>query len=250
MAKKIISTLLVALMCIALLCACTPSQDTTTTTANPQPSASQSTDPQPTDPPKEEVKEIKISDYLGKDVWEDDGGDVSIKDDHILFDNAFMGDFAALRLTEKAQNVTYKFSIQLSDIPTDLSEEAGTWWDSELIIVGRSAVAGNSYQSGDQKGYCLTAWGDLGKVYIGRAGYDDAFGSVEWNVNDGQPHDIEFTLTNNEDNTQVTIVLKVDGQVIFEGVDDGSKVKQERPALYPDEGGFTIRCKYFKAIVK
>lgn len=274
MAKKLMTTLLVALMCIALLCACTPNNPSETPNqsdnkdnVDPNPSGNQDDagstggqeDPDPStgddepDPSIGEdesgIKTINISDYLGNaDIWEDDGGDVYIEEDHILFDNAMAGDYAALRLTEQAQDVTYKFTIKLSDLPA-VSKDDGTWYDAELIIVGRSAVAGNSYQSGEQTGYCLTSWGDMGKVYIGRAGYDDAFGSVLWNINDGEEHEIEFTLVNNEDDTQVSITLKVDGEVLFEGVDDGSKVKNDRTALYPEAGGLTIRCKYFEATV-
>lgn len=249
MAKKILTTLLVLLMCAALLCACGGEGNNNTSTTG----ASNDTTAAPEDTTAAsgtdgEVTEVVLSEYFGKDVWEDDG-DVYVEEDHILFDNAFMGDFAALRLTETAQNVTYKFTLQLDKIPTDLSVDEGTWWDSELLILGRSTLAAPAWEEG-QTGYCLTAWGDMSEVFIGRAGHDDAFGSIQWNVADGQPHDIEFSLVNNEDNTTVTITLTIDGEVVFTTVDDGSIVKEGRTPLFPDEGGLTIRCKYVQATIK
>lgn len=250
MAKKIMTTLLVLLMCTALLCACgseasTANPTTAETEAAPAAEAATTSAAETAD---EGTKEVVLADYFGQDVWEDDGGDVYVEEDHILFDNAFMGDFSALRLTETAKNVTYKFTLQLEEIPTDLSVDEGTWWDSELLILGRSALAAPGWEEG-QTGYCLTAWGDMSEVFIGRSGYDDAFGSIQWNVTDGEPHDIEFSLVNNADDTAVTITLKVDGEVVFETVDDGSIVKEGGTALYPDEGGLTIRCKYVQATI-
>ena len=255
MAKKILTTLLVALMCAALLCACGGDSTSTTTGASNDTTAAPETTEAPADDTTAapsgngEVTEIVLSDYFGQDVWEDDGGDVYVESDHILFDNSFMGDFAALRLTETAQNVTYKFTLQLDKIPTDLSADEGTWWDSELLILARSSLAAPGWEDG-QTGYCLTAWGDMSEVYIGRSGHDDAFGSIQWNVNDGEPHDIEFSLVNNEENTAVTITLTVDGEVVFTTVDDGSIVKEGRTPLFPDAGGLTIRCKYIEATIQ
>lgn len=258
MAKKILMTLLAVLMCAGLLCACTsaPASSTPETTAANETAAPETeaaeTEAAETEAPavegSSETKEIVLSDYFSQDVWEDDGGDVYVEEDHILFDNAFMGDFSALRMTETAQNVTYKFTLQLDEIPTDISVDEGTWWDAELLILGRSALAAPGWEEG-QTGYCLTAWGDMSEVFIGRSGHDDAFGSIQWNVNDGEPHDIEFSLINNEDNTAVTITLVVDGEVVFEAVDDGSIVKEGRTPLYPDAGGLTIRCKYVQATI-
>lgn len=122
--------------------------------------------------------------------------------------------------------------------------------DSEFLVVARSTIAGNSWQDdGSQKGYTLTAWGDMSEVCIGRCGYDDAFGTFQWNIADGEAHAIEFTVENNADNTQVTITLVVDGVEIAKVVDDGSLVKNERPNLYPDAGGLTIRCKWLDATI-
>jgi hypothetical protein len=78
---------------------------------------------------------------------------------------------------------------------------------------------------------------------------DDAFGTFQANIGDGQAHDIEFTVVNNEDGT-VSLKLVIDGNVIAEVVDDGTKSKNDRPTLYPDAGGLTIRAKWLEAIVK
>lgn len=249
MAKKIIALLLAALMCCTLLCACSGTQD-----ENPNPSE----DPQPSESKTPEgsqsvqtgeVKEIKVSDYFSQEaLWEDDGGDFTMDADKLVLNNAFMGDFSTLQLKEEAQNVTYKFTIQLSDIPTTLSVDEGTWWDAELMILGRSTLAAPGWEDG-QTGYSLTAWGDMSEVYIGRAGHDDAFGSVKWGIEDCEPHDIAFSLINNEDNTEVTIRLSVDGEVIFETVDDGSIIKDGKTPLFPEPGTLTLRCKYLKATI-
>ncbi len=257
--KKLIA-LLLALTMVFALAACGTTEPAPT---EAKPTEAAPTEAAPTEEPTEapteaeqpgeevtgEPVEVVLADYFSQDVWEDDGGDVYVEEDHILFDNAFMGDFSALYLTETAQNVTYKFSLQLEEIPTDISVDEGTWWDAELLILGRSAIAAPGWEEG-QTGYSLTAWGDMSEVFIGRAGHDDAFGSIQWNVTDGQPHDIEFSLQNNEDSTTVTITLTVDGEVVFETVDDGSIVKEGRTPLFPEAGGLTIRCKYVQATIK
>ncbi len=258
MAKKIIALLLAALMCCALLCACNDSQGKKPNPSDdPKPSASQPVDSKPEDTkpqdskpaPSGELKEIKVADYFSKeDLWEDDGGEFNMEADKLVMDNALMGDFSTLQLKEEAQNVTYKFTLQLSDIATDLSVDDGTWWNSELMILGRSTLAAPGWEEG-QTGYSLTAWGDMSEVFIGRAGHDDAFGSVKWGVEDGKPHDIEFSLINNEDNTTVTVRLSVDGKVVFEQVDDGSIKKDGRTPLFPEPGTLTLRCKYLKATI-
>lgn len=196
------------------------------------------------------AKTINVSDYLSQDVWEDDGGFVTVSGDGIVFDDCYAGEYAALRLKETADDATWKFNLQLTEIPEGLSEDAGNWWDAELCIVVRSAVAGSGYASGEQTGYTITCWGDMSTVYLGRSGYDDAFGSFSWPCGDGKPHDVEITATNNADKTAVTVKLVVDGTVIAEVTDDGSLVKEGRTNLFPDAGGLTIRCKYVAAAVK
>lgn len=257
--KKTLVTLLAALLCIALLCACDPSivnpSDTQTSTQGNPTGTQASTQGDPTSAPTSgqvsdgSVKTVKLSEYFGdKDIWEDDGGDVTVEEDKIVFDNGYMGDFSTLRLTETAQNVCYQFTIQLEDIPEELSEAEGTWWDAEVMILLRSTLLAPGWEDG-QTGYSLTAWGDMSKVYIGRAGHDDAFGFVEWGCNDGKPHDIEFSAVNNADNTEVTLKLVVDGETVFEKVDDGSITKKDRIPLFPDEGGLTLRAKYVKMTI-
>ena len=243
--KKYFAILVAILTCVAMLSACTPNEPTdpgsTPSNTPTEPSSNVQT------PPADEGKKIVVADYLSKDVWEDDGGDVTISDEKILFSNFYAGDFASVRLTETAANATWEFTVQIKQIPEGLSEEAGDWWDAEFLAIIRSAVPGGSYLDGEQTGYTITSWGDLNTVYIGRAGYDDAFGSVAWPLGDGQPHVISFTAENNESNTVVHLTLAVDGEVIFECDDDGSLVKKERVSLYPDAGGLTIRCKYLTA---
>lgn len=255
--KKILCLILAALMLCAMLTACgggneeTQPKDTTPQQTEPQQTEPQQTEPQQTEPQQAENTVITVSEYFADDAkWEDDGGYHDRAADKIHFDNFMAGDYCALRLTEEAQNVTYKFKLTISQL-APVSMDDWTWWDSELLIIARSTLAAASwYDDGTQKGYTLTSWGDMSTVFIGRAGYDDAFGEFAWNVNDGQPHDIELSVVNNEDNTQVTITLIVDGTEVASVVDDGTKIKNERPGLYPDAGGLTIRCKWLDATVE
>ncbi len=253
--KKILCLVLAALMLCAMLTACN-SSDTQET--DPKETQSQQTEPQGTEPqetePQAAISEntvITVADYIADDSkWEDDSGYHDRKDGKIHFDNFMAGDYCALRLTEEAQNVTYKFKLTINQL-APVSMDDWTWWDSELLIIARSSIpAASWYDDGTQQGYTLTSWGDMSSVFIGRCGYDDAFGEFAWNVNDGQAHDIELSVVNNEDNTQVTVTLLVDGVEIASIVDDGSKVKNERPALYPDAGGLTIRCKWLDATIE
>lgn len=255
MKRKLTLTMAGAILATLLLAACTPEQQTSTNppakdTTQPTTESTQALETTELGGEGEnnETKTIVLSDYFGQDVWEDDGGDVYAEEDHILFDNGYMGDFSTIMLKEKAKNVTYRFTLKLENIPTGLSEEEGTWWDSELMILARSSLLAPGWEDG-QTGYSLTAWGDMKRLAIGRAGHDDAFGFVEWNVADGQEHEIEFSLTNNEDDTEVTIVLKIDGEMVFETVDDGSITKKGKTPLFPEEGNLTIRSKYLQVTV-
>lgn len=265
--KKFLAILLTLVLCVSLLAACgekeTPGGSEPNDpggngdqpgNSNTQPETPEDTQPEEPEDTRPEAPSgpvtITVADYLSQDVWEDDGGFVTVSADGIVFDNALYGDLAALRLKEEAADATWKFNLQLTDIAEGLSEDAGDWWDSELCIVVRSAVAGSGYASGEQTGYTVTCWGDMSTVYLGRSGYDDAFGGFPWPCGDGQPHDIEITATNNADKTAVTVKLVVDGQVIAEVTDDGSLVKEGRTNLFPDAGGLTIRCKYLGATVK
>ncbi len=247
--KKLLS-LLLALAMILSLAACAPAQNETTNSSKEETQPSQS-QPAPSEPANNETTVINVADFLGDDSkWENDFDSFEIKDNKLFFDTFFAGEYCAVRLTEEAQNVNYKFNITINEL-APVTEEDGTWWDSELLVIARSTVAGNSWNDDlSQKGYTLTSWGDMSEVYIGRCGFDDAFGGFQWNINDGQPHEIEFAVVNNADNTQVTITLKVDGTEIASVVDAGTKIKNERPALYPDAGGLTIRCKWLEVTVE
>lgn len=256
--KRILSLVLVVMMLASMLCACggTPATETNP----PETNAPETTPPEtaaPTEAPEapevgsSETKEIVVSEYFADDSkWEDDGGYHERDESKLFFDNFMAGDYCAVRLNEEAQNATYKFNLTISQL-AEVSMDDFTWWDSELLIIARSAIpAASWYDDGTQTGYTLTSWGDMSTVFIGRAGYDDAFGEFEWNVNDGQPHAIELSTVNNEDNTAVTITLTVDGVEVASVVDDGSLIKNERPGLYPDAGGLTIRCKWLEATIE
>jgi len=196
--------------------------------------------------------DVDLGAYLNASAnLEDDGGDYTVKDNSLIFNNAYYGDFCAVRVPGDFQNVNVKMTLQLTEIAQDLSEDAGTWWDSEFLMLVRSNYAGSSFVEGNdpQAGYCITSWGDMKQFALGRAGYDDAFGMYDWPLGDGQPHKVEFTVTNNEDNTQVYLKVVVDGVEVASAVDDGSKVKKDRPSLYPNAGGITLRAKYLGATV-
>lgn len=246
--KKILSLVLVALMVATMLCACTNEPATNpTTTAAPTPAPTQAPTVAPTEPQGPEV--VDLADYFAqKALWEDDGGYFDLTDTQIHFDNFAAGDYAAVRMTESHQDVTYKFDVTINQL-APVSMEDWTWWDSELCVIARSTLAASSWQDdGSQKGYTLTWWGDMSTVCIGRCGTDDAFGEFPANIGDGQAHAIEFTVINNADGT-VTVKLVLDGNVVAEVVDDGTKSKNDRPTLYPDAGGITIRCKWLDAVI-
>lgn len=218
-------------------------EPTTAPTTAPEQTADQSTG-------AVEAEELNIGDFLANDTaWEDDGGDYSIKNGKLTFNNAYYGDFCAVRLNEQVQNVTVKYNVQFTDIAKDLSEDAGTWWDAEFLCLVRSNFAGSAFVEGvdGQAGYCVTSWGDMSKFSMGRSGYDDVFGTYDWPLGDGKTHSVEFTVTNNADNTLVYLTLKVDGVVLATATDDGSQVKKERVSFFPNAGGVTLRCKYLGA---
>ena len=248
--KKILSLVLVALMVATMLCACGTDTNTTTAAKNDSTNAPTTLAPTTTAAPAPQGPVVvNVADYLADDSkWEDDGGYFTRDAEKIFFDNYAAGDYAAVRLNEQFQDVTYKFNVTISKL-APVSMEDWTWWDSELCIIARSAKAASSWQDdGSQVGYTLTWWGDMNKVCIGRCGYDDAFGEFDAKLGDGQAHDIEFTVVNNEDGT-VTLKLVIDGNLVAEVIDDGSKVKNERPNMYKDAGGLTIRCKWLEATI-
>lgn len=249
--KRILSLVLVALMVATMLCACGNDTPTTTKpntdTPNTQAPTQAPTTTKPAEPQGPVV--VTLSDYFGdKSKWEDDGGYATLDAEKLFFDNFAAGDYAAYRMNELYQDVTYKFNVTINKL-APVSMEDWTWWDSELCIIARSTLAASSWQDdGSQKGYTLTWWGDMSKVCIGRCGMDDAFGEFDANIGDGQAHEIEFTVVNNADGT-VTVKLVIDGNVIAEVVDDGTKSKNDRPTLYPDAGGITIRAKWLEASI-
>ncbi len=250
--KKILC-LILALLMVLSMAACsttnTDPSDSTPAESQPQDSKPEDSKPEESKPAESGITEINVADYLSDESkWEDDGYH-EFKDGTLLFDNFMSGDFCAMRLKEEAQNVSYKFKLTINKL-APVSMDDWTWWDSELLIIARSTIpAASWYDDLSQKGYTLTSWGDMSTVFIGRCGYDDAFGEFAWNVNDGQAHDIELKVVNNADNTQVTITLLVDGVEVASVVDDGTKIKNDRPALYPDAGGLTIRCKWLEATI-
>lgn len=196
---------------------------------------------------------VDVKDYLSADKWTDDGGDVTVSADKILFNNGMGGDFAALKMVDEFDTVTYRFNIKLEDLPTGLSEEEGTWWDSELVFMVRAKVAGTTYTDG-QAGYCITSFGDHSGFYVGKSGNDDYFtkSPIAWDLADGKEHSVEFSVENNADGS-VSLKLAVDDKVLFEGVDKGEvsgdkKVEQQKK-IHTDKGALMIRCKYMTATI-
>jgi|LFRM01.2.fsa_nt_gb hypothetical protein len=264
--KKLVSALIVLTLVLSLT-ACKSKDDKEDTT--PEPTKAPTTAPvedageekpdqqEPAQEPATDVNagefaeptDVDLGAYLdGSTQWEDDGGEYSIKNNTLIFDNAYYGDFCAVMLPGDFQNVNVKFTAQLTDIATDLDKEAGTWWDSEFLLLVRANYPGPAFRESDpQAGYCITSWGDMKTFCLGRSGYDDAFGEFSWPLADGQPHKVEFTVTNNADNTKVYLKVVVDGVELASVVDDGSLVKKERPSLYPDAGGINFRVKYLGA---
>lgn len=247
--KKILSLVLAALMVAAMLCACTTNTETKPN-GTQAPTTQAPTTQKPTEPQGPDV--VTLADYFSKkDLWEDDGGYVTMTDDQLHFDNFTAGDYAAVRLTEQHLNATYKFNVTIPQL-APVSMEDWTWWDSEFCVIARSTLAASSWQEdGSQKGYTLTWWGDMKQVVIGRCGYDEACGTFDANIGDGQPHDIEFTIVGNADGS-VSLKLVIDGVVVADVVDSGKirDDKPERPTSYPDAGGLTLRAKYLEVIVK
>ena len=196
---------------------------------------------------------VNVKDYFAADKWTNDGGDVTVSADKILFNNGMGGDFAALKMTDEFDNVTYRFNIKMEDLPTGLSEEEGTWWDSELAIMLRAKVAGTTYTDG-QAGYCISSFGDHSGFYIGKSGNDDYFSKTPtaWTIADGKEHTVEFSAINNADGS-VSLKFAVDDKVLFEGVDKGEvsgdkKVDQQKK-IHTDKGSLVIRCKYMTTTI-
>lgn len=270
--KRFISLVCCLILAVSVLTGCSGEEKETNVTPTAAPTAEEETTPtaepvkdadeseqKVSEPVAEASKEpvepvaLNIGDYLSSDEkWEDDGGDYRIKDNVLEFNNAYYGDFCAVRLNESVQNVKVQYNVQFNDIAKDLSVDEGTWWDAEFLCLVRSNFAGSSFVEGidGQAGYCITSWGDMSEFALGRSGYDDVFGTYKWSLNDGKEHSVEFTVTNNKENTLVFLTVAVDGEVIATAVDDGSQVKKERVSFFPDAGGITLRCKYLGAEIK
>lgn len=199
---------------------------------------------------------VNVGSLLDASKWEMSGDKVSISSSGIVFDTAAKGVYTAILSKDTATDVTYKLNVKLSDIPQGLKSDGDPWdwWDAELLIMARGKVAGTSSTDG-QAGYCLTSWGDMKTVYIGKSGSDDYFtpDGVEWDLWDGEAHDIEFT-TENISGGKVKITLKVDGKQIFSGEDTGEvkneNKKEKHERIHTEAGGLVIRAKYVGVTVK
>lgn len=238
--KKILSLVLVALM-VASLCACGTNTETT-------PGPNPGTTPAPTttaNKTPDGPAVINVNEYLADLAnWEiDDDFCLQHENGKMSFKCTTPGESMAAMLKVPAKNVTYKFTLTVDALGDDVVG-AENWWDAELLFLARASVAGPGWRDdGSQTGYSITSWGEMKKVCIGRAGKDD-LAEFDWNIADGQPHDIEFSVVSNEDDTVVTITLKVDGVVIGSVEDDGSEIKNDRPGSYPNEGNLVIRAKW------
>ena len=186
-----------------------------------------------------QVTEMNIDEHMDAAKWTFNGDKAAIENGQLNL--PAVGDTAAAMLNESAQNASFNFTMTINEVPADCYDK---WWDTELLIIARSSFADKSWSDDfAQTGYTLTSWGDMTEWFIGRAGNDDLSGKIVLNIADGQPHNFQLKVVNNADNTTVTVTLIVDGEQVAEIIDDGSKIKNERPALYPDAGNFTVRAK-------
>jgi len=251
--KKILSLVLAVLMLATLLCACEPAANPNTTTkpqgeqpAGSTPAATQKPTEAPTNPAGDS-NVINADDFLGDAAnWEFDTDLYEFVDGKLHFDTNFPGDYCAAMLKKPQTNGTYKLTLTVNEL-ADFED----MYMTELFIIARAAYAGTAWSGEDcgQTGYTISAWGDLSEFCLGRCGYADAFGTFKWNINDGKPHVIEITTTNNADNTAVEIVVTIDGEEVARATDDGSKIKKERPNLYPNEGNLVVRAKWMDITV-
>ena len=246
--KKILSLVLAVLMLATVLCACSPAANTTTAAKPNNTTAPQAPTNAPTQPPVDN-NVINVDEFVG-DVanWEFDTELCEVVDGKLHFDTNYPGDYCAAMLKKPQTNGTYKLTLTVNEM-ADFED----MYTTELFIIARAAYAGTTWSGEDcgQTGYTISAWGDLSEFCLGRCGYDDAFGTFKWNINDGQPHVIEITTTNNDDNTAVEVVVAIDGEEVARVVDDGTKKKPEkdRPNLYPNEGNLVVRAKWMDITV-
>ena len=179
--------------------------------------------------------------------WEfDDDYSLVLEDGKMVF-NTMNGEFMAAMLTETVLDGSYKFTLTINEIEPDLD-----FWDTEFFIIARASIPGTTWSSGEQTGYCISSWGDMSTFCLGRAGADDAFATdVEWNVNDGQPHDIQIGTKNIEKDgkTAVEVTVYVDGQLVITAIDEGQNCREGRPEMYPEAGNLVIRSKNMKITI-
>lgn len=253
--KKILSLVLAVLMLATVLCACGNTEPTTTgkpqgeQPAGSTPAATNKPTEAPTAAPTEPAGDaaINVDEFVGDAAnWEFDTDLCEIVNGKLHFDTNFPGDYCAAMLKKPQTNGTYKLTLTVNAL-ADFED----MYMTELFIIARAAYAGTTWNGEDcgQTGYTISAWGDLSEFCLGRCGYDDAFGTFKWNINDGKPHVIEITTTNNADNTAVEIVVTIDGEEVARAIDDGTKIKKERPNLYPNEGNLVIRAKWMEITV-
>jgi hypothetical protein len=237
--KKVISLVLAVLILAAMLCACAAPQagSNPSTTQKPAP-----TDSKPTNRAGPEV--VDVNALLKAENWEFDEEEVlKWEDGKMTFDCSSDPDYnyMAGMLKKPLLNATYKFTLTVNEVVEDADP-----WDVELLFIARGSVAGSSWNDdGSRTGYTLTYWAaDPNKVSIGRCGYDSSCGSFEFNVFDGQPHEIEFTVMDTEDG-KVKIILKVDGTVVADVIEEGAprEDKPNRPLKYPEAGNLVVRAK-------
>lgn len=247
--KKILSLVLAVLMLATVLCACGNTEPTTT--AKPQGSTpaatNKPTEPIPTQPAGDVV--INVDEFVGDaSNWECDTELGEFKDGKLFFNTNYVGEYCAAMLKQPVQDGTYKLTLTVNAI---CDQYADYWYDTELFIIARASKAGTTWSEGEQTGYCISSWGDLGEFWLGRAGCDDAFGNFAWNVNDGQPHVIELTTKNIEQDgkTCVQIIVTVDGVEVANVIDDGSVGREGRPTMYPEGGNLVIRAKWMEITV-
>ena len=270
--KKVISLVLAVLMLASLLCACAPadngSKPATSTpagnnnggnnnggnTGDNGNNGGNTGDNGNTGTNDGNV--INVNNYTNDMTkWEfDDDYALELKDGKMVF-NTIPGEFMAAMLTETVLDGAYKFTLTINELPEgveELTPADGAYWDTEFFIIARASVPGSTWSGGEQTGYCISSWGDMSTFCLGRAGADDAFATdVEWNVNDGQPHDIQIGTKNIEKDgkTAVEVTVYVDGQLVITAIDEGQNCREGRPEMYPEAGNLVIRSKNMQITV-
>ena len=267
--KKVISLVLAVLMLVSLLCACAPADNGSKPAAStPAGNNGGNTGDNGNNGGNtgdngnnggntgtNDGNVINVNDYTS-DVsnWEFDDDYALVQEDGKLIFNTVDGEFMAGMLKKPVLNGTYKFTLTINELPEgveELTPNDGAYWDTEFFIIARASAPTGTWSGGEQTGYCISSWGDMSTFSIGRCGYDSVCGEyLEWNVNDGQPHEIEFTVKDNEDGT-VNLILVVDGVVVADVIDEGAPRSDnpERPTKYPEAGNLVIRSKNMKITI-